>query len=73
MRQALLVSSAQNWALETWLMQREMPWAEKDMSIVLHEADMARISLPMSGTVKEVIKGIKVERGHGMPQAKKKK
>ncbi|MFT5540767.1 MAG: 3-hydroxyisobutyrate dehydrogenase-like beta-hydroxyacid dehydrogenase, partial [Alphaproteobacteria bacterium] len=45
LRQALLVSSAQNWALETWLMQREMPWAEKDMSIVLHEADMARISL----------------------------
>lgn len=69
LRAALLVSSAANWALETWAAQRDMPWAEKDMSIVLHEADMARIALPMAGTVKEVIKGIKIERGLGMPKA----
>ena len=36
-----------------------MPWAEKDMSIVLKEADAARLSLPLCGSVKEVIKGIK--------------
>jgi 3-hydroxyisobutyrate dehydrogenase-like beta-hydroxyacid dehydrogenase len=40
-----------------------MPWAEKDMMIVLNEADGARLSLPLCGTVKEVIKGIKIARG----------
>ena len=55
--------------LETWRQQRQMPWAEKDMTIVLREADAARISLPLCGVVKEVIKGIKIERGHPMPGA----
>jgi len=50
-------------------MERQMPWAEKDMTIVLREADAARISLPLCGVVKEVIKGIKIERGHPMPEA----
>ena len=45
-----------------------MPWAEKDMSIVLKEADKARVSLPLCGTIKEVIKGIKINLGQGMPQ-----
>ena len=44
-----------------------MPWAEKDMSIVLHEADLARLSLPLAGTVKEVIKGLKIRLGLGLP------
>jgi len=44
-----------------------MPWAEKDMNIVLQEADIARLSLPLCGSVKEVIKGIKIERGLPMP------
>ena len=44
-----------------------MPWAEKDMGIVLHEADLARLSLPLSGTVKEVIKGLKIRLGLGLP------
>ena len=48
---------------ETW----ELPWAEKDMSIVLKEADEARLSLPLCGSVKEVIKGIKINLGQGMP------
>ena len=55
------------WAIErarhTGAGDRPMPWAEKDMMIVLDEADRARISLPLCGTIKEVIKGIKVERG----------
>ena len=46
-----------------------MPWAEKDMTIVLKEADATRVSLPVSGTVKEVIKGIKIARGEGMPES----
>lgn len=69
LRQALMQSSARNWALETWLQKRTMPWAEKDMTIVLHEADEARLSLPLCGTLKEVIKGIKIERGLAMPKA----
>jgi 3-hydroxyisobutyrate dehydrogenase-like beta-hydroxyacid dehydrogenase len=69
LRQALLKSSAANWPLETLHMQRDMPWAEKDMMIVLAEADTARISLPLCGSIKEVIKGIKIERGHRLPTA----
>jgi hypothetical protein len=37
------------------------------MRIVLHEADLARLSLPLSGTVKEVIKGLKIRKGYSMP------
>ncbi len=71
LRRALLQSSASNWALETWREQRQMPWAEKDMTIVLEEADKARISLPLCGVIKEVIKGIKIERGYALPEAVK--
>ena len=63
MRAMLLQSSGQNWALESGAGDRPMPWAEKDMMIVLQEADSARMSLPLCGVVKEVIKGIKVARG----------
>ena len=63
LRAALLKSSGNNWALETWLQPRPMPWAEKDMSIVMEEADKARLSLPLCGVVREVIKGIKIEKG----------
>jgi hypothetical protein len=45
-----------------------MPWAEKDMSVVLHEADLARLSLPLAGTVKETIKGLKIRLGLGLPR-----
>ncbi|HWG03917.1 MAG TPA: NAD(P)-dependent oxidoreductase, partial [Beijerinckiaceae bacterium] len=63
LRQALLLSSGNNWALETWLLPRPMPWAEKDMAIVMEQADKARLSLPLCGVTREVIKGIKIERG----------
>jgi 3-hydroxyisobutyrate dehydrogenase-like beta-hydroxyacid dehydrogenase len=63
MRQMLLESSAQNWAMSTQVDPRYMPWAEKDMMIVLSEADRLRLSMPMAGVVKEVIKGIKIEHG----------
>jgi 3-hydroxyisobutyrate dehydrogenase-like beta-hydroxyacid dehydrogenase len=62
LREALLKSSGSNWALETWDRPRAMPWAEKDMSIVMQEADRARLSLPVCGVVKEAIKAIKIER-----------
>ena len=68
LRDALLQSSADNWALATQAVERPMPWAEKDMTIVLKEADAARVSLPLCGTIKEVIKGVKIARGQPMPE-----
>lgn len=68
LREALLQSSAQNWALATEAVERPMPWAEKDMTIVLKEADAARVALPLCGTIKEVIKGVKIARGQKMPE-----
>ena len=67
MREALRHASAQNWAMDNRAELSGMPWAEKDMSIVLHEADLARLSLPLCGTVKETIKGLKVRMGLGLP------
>lgn len=68
LKEALSHGSAQNWAMDTMAERSGMPWAEKDMSIVLHEADLARLSLPLSGTVKEVIKGLKIRLGLGLPK-----
>ena len=68
LRAALLQSSARNWALEDRCRFPPMPWAEKDMTIVLKEADAARVALPLCGTVKEVVKGVKIERGQAMPE-----
>jgi 3-hydroxyisobutyrate dehydrogenase-like beta-hydroxyacid dehydrogenase len=67
LREALAHGSAQNWAMDNRAEDSGMPWAEKDMGIVLHEADLARLSLPMSGTVKETIKGLKIRMGLGLP------
>ncbi len=67
LREALRHGSGQNWSLDSGAGDRPMPWAEKDMSIVLHEADLARLSLPLSGAVKEVIKGLKIRKGYDMP------
>jgi 3-hydroxyisobutyrate dehydrogenase-like beta-hydroxyacid dehydrogenase len=69
LRAALHHSSAQNWAMDLRAEDSGMPWAEKDMGIVLHEADLARLSLPLCGSVKEVIKGLKIRMGLGMPES----
>ena len=68
LREALHHSSAQNWSMDLRAELSGMPWAEKDMSIVLHEADLARLSLPLCGTVKETIKDLKIRLGYGLPQ-----
>ena len=68
MRAALHHSSAQNWSMDNRAEDSGMPWAEKDMAIVLHEADLARLSLPLSGTVRETIKGLKIRMGLGLPK-----
>jgi 3-hydroxyisobutyrate dehydrogenase-like beta-hydroxyacid dehydrogenase len=67
LRTALLESSASNWALETRVDTLPMPWAEKDMRIVLSEADHLRLSVPLCGVVTEVVKSVKIERGWPTP------
>jgi len=69
LREALLDSSASNWALQTRIVEQPMPWAEKDMRIVLSEADRLRLSLPLCGVVTEVVKSVKFERGWPTPGA----
>jgi 3-hydroxyisobutyrate dehydrogenase-like beta-hydroxyacid dehydrogenase len=68
LRTALLQSSAGNWALQTRPEEQPMPWAEKDMRIVLHEADRLRLSVPLCGVVTEVVKRVKFERGWPTPE-----
>ena len=69
LRTALLDSSASNWSLATRPEERPMPWAEKDMTIVLKEADAVRMSVPLSGVVKEAIKAVKMERNWPTPKS----
>lgn len=63
LRQALLKSSGENWAMKTWNRPRTMPWAEKDMMIILKMADEQKLPLPMAGFIKEHIKLVKEEWG----------
>jgi 3-hydroxyisobutyrate dehydrogenase-like beta-hydroxyacid dehydrogenase len=67
LRTALLDSSAGNWAMQNRIDEQPMPWAEKDMRIVLTEADRLRISVPLCGVVTEVVKTVKYERGWPTP------
>jgi 3-hydroxyisobutyrate dehydrogenase-like beta-hydroxyacid dehydrogenase len=69
LREALVASSASNWALASRIEEQPMPWAEKDMTIVLKEADSLRISVPLCGVVKEVVKTVKFERNYPTPHA----
>lgn len=60
LRQSLMLSSGNNWSLETWLRSRPMPWAEKDMKILMQHADQVALPMPNAGLTREEIKGIKV-------------
>jgi 3-hydroxyisobutyrate dehydrogenase-like beta-hydroxyacid dehydrogenase len=60
LRRALLLSSGSNWALETWPRPRPMPWAEKDMRILLAHAEASDTPMPNAGVVEEEIKRIKL-------------
>jgi 3-hydroxyisobutyrate dehydrogenase-like beta-hydroxyacid dehydrogenase len=68
LREALLDSSAGNWAMKTRPETQPMPWAEKDMRIVLSEADRLRLSVPLCGVITEVVKSVKFERGWPTPE-----
>lgn len=61
LRQALLMSSATNDALEKWGRQ-SMAWAEDDMAIVAAMAAERGIALPQAEVTREICRGLKPRR-----------
>ena len=61
LRQALMMSSAENHALEVWGKQ-SMAWAEDDMVIVGEMAATAGLSLPQAGLNREICRALKPKR-----------
>ena len=61
LRLALMMSSAENHALDVWGKQ-SMAWADDDMSIVQDMAARAGLSLPQSGLNRELCRGLKPKR-----------
>lgn len=55
---ALLKSSGKNWPLEHWKDMKRIPWAHKDMQIVLEMGDQARLTLPLAGLLREQVKSV---------------
>ncbi|GAA2881025.1 NAD(P)-dependent oxidoreductase [Pseudonocardia halophobica] len=67
LREALVVSSAANFALIERADERPVPWAEKDMVIAQQEADKLRFAMPVGGLVKEAVKAFKLRKGYPTP------
>lgn len=61
LRPALMMSSAENHALEVWGTQ-SMAWAEDDMAIVGDMAAGAGLSLPQAGLNREICRALKPKR-----------
>ena len=61
LRKALMMSSAENHALEVWGKQ-SMAWAEDDLAIVQDMAARAGLSLPQSGLNRELCRALKPKR-----------
>ena len=61
LRSALMMSSAENHALEVWGKQT-MAWAEDDMVIVQEMAAQAGLSLPQAGLNREICRALKPRR-----------
>jgi 3-hydroxyisobutyrate dehydrogenase len=61
LRQALLMSSADNYALRHWG-QNTMAWAEDDMEIVQSMAHEVGIALPQAGLTRELCRALKPKR-----------
>jgi 3-hydroxyisobutyrate dehydrogenase len=55
LREALLISSGNSAALEDWDMI-SFTWALKDMQIVAEIADEAKLSMPVAGAIRELVK-----------------
>ena len=61
LRKALMMSSAENHALEVWG-QQSMAWADDDMAIVSEMAAQAGLSLPQAGLNREICRALKPKR-----------
>ena len=61
LRKALMMSSADNHALEVWGKQ-SMAWADDDMAIVSEMAAQAGLSLPQAGLNREICRALKPKR-----------
>jgi 3-hydroxyisobutyrate dehydrogenase-like beta-hydroxyacid dehydrogenase len=61
LRRALMMSSAENHALEVWGKQT-MAWAEDDMVIVQEMAAKAGLALPQAGLNREICRALKPKR-----------
>lgn len=61
LRSALMMSSAENHALEVWGKQT-MAWADDDLAIVQDMATRAGLSLPQSGLNRELCRALKPKR-----------
>jgi 3-hydroxyisobutyrate dehydrogenase-like beta-hydroxyacid dehydrogenase len=61
LREALLMSSADNYALRTWG-ENTMAWAQDDMEIVLSMAQDVGIQLPQAGLNRELCPVLKPKR-----------
>lgn len=60
---ALLLSSGKNWPLEKWKDMHRIPWAHKDMLIVLEMADQVGLSVPLAGLLRERVKPLMMAAG----------
>ncbi len=67
LRDALMMSSGASKALDDWD-QTTFTWALKDMQIVLKMADMAGLSLPVTGAVKELVKDARRVKASNPPK-----
>ena len=67
LRDALMMSSGASKALDDWD-QTTFTWALKDMQIVLKMADVAGLSLPITGSVKELVKEARRIKANNPPK-----
>ena len=67
LREALMMSSGASKALDDWD-QTTFTWALKDMQIVLKMADDAGLSLPITGSVKELVKEARRVKAQNAPK-----
>jgi 3-hydroxyisobutyrate dehydrogenase-like beta-hydroxyacid dehydrogenase len=64
LREALMISSGGSDALKNWE-NVSFIWALKDMQIVLKMADKAGLSLPIAGSIKELVKdGLRIKQSN---------
>lgn len=62
LREGLLLGSGRNWALETWERPRDMPWAAKDLQIILDSGEAHSVPAPVAEAVRAAIASIRSQK-----------